>query len=102
MPLLNPPSPVIPTRQYRVRIEEPLAAMMERYAEFLGATTVDHVIGEALAFVFKKDGDFKDWLAQHPSASTPTHASEPRKVKPNGTGAAKRSAEMSATAGATI
>src|SRR6266704_3692944 len=36
MPLLKPPEPVIAQRRYSMRIEEPLALTMERYAEFLG------------------------------------------------------------------
>ena len=69
MALLKPPDPEIPCRKYYVRIEDPLAATMERYAEFLGASTTDHVIGQALQFVFRKDTDFKDWLDHHPQAA---------------------------------
>ena len=53
MPLLKKPLPSVPKRLYHIRIEEPLALKMEKYAEFLGSTTVDHVIREALDFVFK-------------------------------------------------
>jgi hypothetical protein len=103
MPLLNRPNPIIPQRQYRVRIEEPLAVMMERYAEFLGATNVDHVIGEALAFVFKKDTEFKDWLSRHPAPAIVAQT-ETRKPKPNGTGGAVMAdaGKGSAVSGATI
>lgn len=66
MPLLKPPDPKIPTRKYYVHIEEPLALTMERYAEFLGTQSVEHVVAQALEFVFRKDTDFKEWLAQHP------------------------------------
>jgi hypothetical protein len=66
MALLKPPAPVIPKIKYYVRIAEPLALTMERYAEFLGATTIDYVISQALQLVFGKDSDFKDWLEQHP------------------------------------
>jgi len=66
MPLLRPPDPQIPTRKFYVRIEEPLAVTLDRYAEFLGATAIDHVINQALEFVFRKDGDFKEWLSQNP------------------------------------
>jgi len=69
MPLLRPPDPKIPTRKFYVRIEEPLAITLDRYVEFLGTTGIDHVVNQALEFVFRKDTDFKDWLAQH-SAST--------------------------------
>jgi hypothetical protein len=69
MPLLKRPAPVIPKRQYHVRIREPLALKLERYAEFLGAANTDHVIGEALDFVFRKDTDFNTWLAENPEGS---------------------------------
>ena len=66
MPLLRPPDPQIPTRKFYIRIEEPLAVTLDRYAEFLGTTGIDHVINQALEFVFRKDGDFKEWLSQNP------------------------------------
>jgi hypothetical protein len=88
MPLLRKPTPVIPKRQYHVRILEPLAVKMERYAEFLGAANIDHVIAEALDFVFRKDTDFNAWLAEHPQTGTPDNLkSERKRTKPNGTGA---------------
>lgn len=102
MPLLNRPKPVVSQRQYRVRIDEPLAVMMERYAEFLDGSTVDHVIAEAVDFVFKKDAQFKDWLASHPTPNL-VPVAEPPKAKPNGsTMAAKKVPEMPATARPTI
>ena len=104
MPLLKKPAPVIPKRQYHVRIQEPLAIKMERYAEFLGAANIDHVIAEALDFVFKKDSDFIAWLADHPETILATDArSVRRRAKPNGTGAALDAPEReNATAGSTI
>ena len=66
MPLLKPPEPVIAQRRYYVRIEEPLALTMERYAEFLGTDNLDHVVSQALQFIFKRDSQFKSWLEQHP------------------------------------
>jgi len=75
MPLLKPPEPQIAMRRFYVRIEEPLALTMERYAEFLGTDNVDHVISQALQFIFKRDSQFKSWLAQNPE---PT----PKPVKP--------------------
>lgn len=102
MPLLNRPKPVISQRQYRVRIDEPLAVMMERYAEFLDRSTVDHVIAEALDFVFKKDTQFKGWLASHSSPS-PKPLAEAPKPKPNGsTMAGERDRGTPATARITI
>jgi len=70
MPLLKPPEPTIAKRKYYVRLDEPLAATMERYAEFIGAHTADHVISQALEFVFKKDSDFREWLDKNPIRSS--------------------------------
>jgi hypothetical protein len=69
MPLLKPPEPQITTRRFFVRIEEPLAPTMERYAEFLGTDSLDHVVGQALLFVFKRDTQFKSWLEQNQEAT---------------------------------
>ncbi len=80
MALLKPPEPQIPRRKYYVRIDEPLALTMERYAEFLGATSVDHVIAQALQFVFRKDGDFKEWLTAHPQQAEHRGASRKKLV----------------------
>ena len=66
MPLLKPPAPTVAKRKYYIRIEEPLAMTMERYAEFIGANSADHVITQALEFVFKKDSDFRQWLEKNP------------------------------------
>jgi hypothetical protein len=66
MPLLRPPDPQIPKRKFYVRIEEPLAVTLDRYTEFLGTTGIDHVVNQALEFVFRKDTDFKEWLSKNP------------------------------------
>ncbi len=75
MPLLKPPEAVITQRKYYLRIEESLAQTMERYAEFLGTASIDHVVTQALQFIFKRDSQFKSWLEQNPE---PT----PKPVKP--------------------
>ena len=66
MPLLKPPEAAITQRRYYLRIEESLALTMERYAEFLGTASIDHVVTQALQFIFKRDSQFKSWLEQHP------------------------------------
>jgi hypothetical protein len=66
MPLLKPPEPVVIQRRYYLRIEESLAQTMERYAEFLGTENLDHVVSQALQFIFKRDSHFRSWLEQHP------------------------------------
>ena len=62
MPLLKPPEAAIIQRRYYLRIEESLAQTMERYAEFLGTDNFDHVVSQALQFIFKRDSQFKSWL----------------------------------------
>jgi hypothetical protein len=70
MPLLRPPEPQIVMRKFYVRIEEPLARTMERYAEFLGTDNLDHVVSQALQFIFKRDSQFKSWLEQNSEATS--------------------------------
>lgn len=101
MALLKKPAPVITKRQYHIRIDEPLAVKAERYAEFLGAKTIDHVITEALDYVFRKDSEFNAWLAEHPDRS-PAKAASGNGSKPNGTMAAEELPEMAAAARSTI
>ena len=99
MPLLDPPKPEIPKRRYYVRISEPLAITMEKYAEFLQTDSIDHVITQALHFVFRKDTDFKAWLAN----GSGTVPSEPAKVKRAKPAAQAKKNESDHTAdGATI
>lgn len=81
MPLLRPPDPQVPKRKLYLRIEEPLAAMLDRYAEFLGTTGVDHVVNQALEFVFRKDTDFKEWLSQNPQPGLRRPLSQRMKAK---------------------
>ena len=69
MPLLKPPEPQVATRRFFVHIDEPLALTMGRYAEFLGTDNLNHVVSQALQFIFKRDAQFKSWLAQKPDAT---------------------------------
>ena len=69
MPLLKPPEPQLATRRLYLRIDESLAQTAERYAEFLGTDRLDHVVGQALEFIFKRDSQFKHWLTEHPTES---------------------------------
>ena len=74
MPLLKPPEPQLATRRLYLRIDESLAQTAEHYAEFLGTNKLDHVISQALEFIFKRDSQFKRWLTEHPSHSSPSTA----------------------------
>jgi len=67
MPLLKSPESPIVKRKYYIRIAEPLAHTMERYAEFISANSVEHVISQALELVFRKDSEFRAWLEKYPS-----------------------------------
>ena len=69
MPLLKPPEPQLATRRIYLRIDESLAQTADRYAEFLGTDKLDHVVSQALAFIFKRDAQFKHWLTEHPANS---------------------------------
>ena len=68
-----------------MRIEEPLAITLDRYAEFLGTTGIDHVVNQALEFVFRKDTDFKEWLAQHSEPALRKHLGQRKKARSNTT-----------------
>jgi hypothetical protein len=74
MPLLKPPEPQLATRRLYLRIDESLAQTAERYAEFLGTDKLDHVISQALEFIFKRDCQFKHWLTEHPPSSEPRNS----------------------------
>ena len=87
MPLLKPPEPQIAVRRFYVRIEEPLTRTMERYAEFLGTDNLDHVVSQALQFIFKRDSQFKSWLEQNPETSKPVRSkTSSKRTDSNGDG----------------
>ena len=99
MPLLDPPKPEIPKRKYYVKIDEPLAIMMEKYAEFIQTKSMDHVIAQALDFVFRKDTDFKAWLADGAGTAP---SSPPKTKREKAAARGKQTESEAATAGATI
>ena len=80
MALLKPELPKPSKKEYCVRIEERLGLTLERYAEFLGATSISYVISQALEFVFQKDADFRQWLRLNPEPawSKENHKGAPR------------------------
>ena len=48
----------------QARVEESVKAQLDRYAQFIDSTP-SYVITEALKVLFKRDDEFKTWLAQH-------------------------------------
>ena len=86
MPLLKPPKPQLAARRIYLRIDESLAKTAERYAEFLGTDKLDHVVSQALEFIFKRDSQFKQWLTEHPTPSSRSSApkSSPKKQESDG------------------
>jgi hypothetical protein len=64
--LLKAPSKKPKTTTLQVRLEEEVKLQLENYAEFIDATP-SYVMSEALKLLFKKDGEFKRWLDQHPT-----------------------------------
>jgi len=48
----------------QIRVEHELKATLDDYAEFLGSST-SYVVAEALKLLFRKDTEFKAWLAHH-------------------------------------
>jgi hypothetical protein len=99
MPLLDLPKPEILKRKYYVKIDEPLAIMMEKYAEFIQTKSMDHVIAQALDFVFRKDTDFKAWLADGAGTAP---SSPPKTKREKAAARGKQTESEAATAGATI
>ena len=51
-----------------VRLEEPVALAVDKYAAFIKASA-DDVINKALEYVFAKDKDFQKFLASHAAAA---------------------------------
>ena len=66
MALLKAPSRKPKTTTLQVRLEEEVKLNLENYAEFIDATP-SYVMSEALKLLFRRDGEFKRWLDQHPS-----------------------------------
>ena len=62
IPRLRPPA--IAECRYYVRIEEPRALTMEHDTESLGTDNLDHVVGQALQLIFKRDTQLESWLEQ--------------------------------------
>jgi predicted transcriptional regulator len=65
MPLVKPPSKQPKTTNVQVRLEEEVKLNLDRYAEFLDASS-SYVVSEALKLLCRKDKEFQNWLSKHP------------------------------------
>jgi hypothetical protein len=46
------------------KLDKKTVELVRHYSEFLGSPQ-EHVVNEALLFIFRKDKDFKEWLTAH-------------------------------------
>lgn len=67
MALIQTPNPKPRRTKITLRLDEPLARTVHRYAEFIRGTN-EYVIAQALNYFFERDQDFKQWLAAHPNS----------------------------------
>jgi predicted transcriptional regulator len=65
MPLVKPTSKQPRTTNVQVRLEEEVKRSLDRYAEFLDASS-SYVVSEALKLLYRKDKEFQNWLSKHP------------------------------------
>jgi hypothetical protein len=47
------------------RLDEEAHTLLQRYAAFLGGATHEHIIGESLKRLFRRDKEFNQWLAKN-------------------------------------
>ena len=64
MALLKAPSKQPKTTTLQVRLEEEVRHNLDKYAEFIDASS-SYVVSEALKLLFRKDEECKRWLGQH-------------------------------------
>lgn len=64
MAIIKAPPKQPKTVTIQARVEESVKAQLDRYAEFIDSST-SYVITEALKLLFKRDDEFKAWLAQY-------------------------------------
>ena len=84
MSLIESPNPKPRRVKLTLRLDEPLARTVHRYAEFIRATN-EYVIAHALNYFFERDSDFKQWIASHPNGQSRnrSRASKTEKAAPN-------------------
>jgi predicted transcriptional regulator len=64
VPILKAPPKQSKNESLQLRVSVEFKLKLQRYAEFLDATP-SYVVIEALDRVFRKDHEFRAWLAQH-------------------------------------
>jgi predicted transcriptional regulator len=64
VPILKAPPKQSKNESLQLRVSVDFKLKLQRYAEFLNATP-SYVVTEALDRVFRKDHEFRAWLAQH-------------------------------------
>jgi len=69
MPLI-PKEPKKQRTHFHLRLDASVVAELELYSRFIDSPK-DYVIENLLAFAFKKDHDFQDWLAANQHAPVP-------------------------------
>ncbi len=67
--------PLIPAQTKKVRetvtvkLDKAVVDQLKAYATFIDSTQ-EHVVNEALAFIFSKDKQFQDWLEKQKEVTT--------------------------------
>jgi len=64
MAIIKAPPKQPKTVTIQARVEESIKSQLDSYAKFIDSST-SYVITEALKLLFKRDDEFKAWLAQH-------------------------------------
>lgn len=71
----------------QVRLGDDVLADLDRYCRFIESAR-DYVVENILAFAFKKDRDFQEWLAANPTAEGPKPQTAPAQDAFTSTGSA--------------
>ena len=61
MPILKSPPNPPKNVTLQIRVEETIRSKLAKYAEFIDSSE-SYVVSEALKLLFKKDGEFRNWL----------------------------------------
>lgn len=63
------------------RLDEETHSTLQQYATFLGGATHEHIIGESLKRLFRRDKEFIQWLAKNEAASPAKLAADSQVTK---------------------